>query len=204
MYAQTAGTAPLTLAYQAYLNTDLSLDTHMGFGLFFAAPMAGVGLARLVGDHFRRAQLGIVVWAAALILGLGQASQIFGSWPDSTPLVSELSRYLQPGARYLVEDDSIPIYYLMGRPDARADQFTSTYGMSYRTPAGRLLSGTQGFRAAIRAGYFRVIIYNNTVTPALDKSLVTALQSYPGYRFAGSVLQDAADFHATCYVWVRT
>jgi 4-amino-4-deoxy-L-arabinose transferase-like glycosyltransferase len=199
-----AGTAPLTLAYQLYLNTDLSLDTHIGFGVFFAAPMAGAGLARLVGDHFRRAQVGIVVWAAALILGLGQASQLFGSWPDSGPLVSELTRYLRPGARYLVEDDSIPIYYLMGRADAQADQFTSTYGMVYRTARGQLLSGTQGFLAAMRAGYFRVIIYNNTVTPALDKTLATALQADPDYRFAGSVPENAADFRATCYVWVRT
>ena len=70
-----AGTALLALADQLHLNTDVPLDTHCRFGLFFAAPMAGVGLARLVGDHFRRAQIGIVVWAAALVLGLGQATQ---------------------------------------------------------------------------------------------------------------------------------
>ena len=81
-----AGTALLTLAAQLRLNTDASLDTHAAFGLFFAAPMAGVGLARLVGDHFRRAQIGIVVWAVALVLGLSQTSQLFGSWPDSSAL----------------------------------------------------------------------------------------------------------------------
>ncbi len=199
-----AGTVLIAVADQLYLNTDLSLDTRIGFGLFFAAPMAGVGLARLVGDHFRRAQVGIVVWAAALILGLGQASELFGSWPDSAPLVSELTRYLEPGGRYLVEDDNIPIYYLTGRADAQAGQFTSTYDIFYRAPGGRLLTGTQGFLAAVRSGYFRVIIYNNTVTPALDKSLATALQSDPDYRFAGSVPEYAPDFRATCYVWVRT
>jgi hypothetical protein len=199
-----AGTALLTLLYQVYLNTDVSLDTRLGFGLFFAAPMAGAGLARLVGDHFRRAQVGIVVWAAALAVGLAQAAQIFGSWPDSAPLVSELSRYLQPGGRYLIEDDNIPIYYLMGHEDAQADQFTSTYNILYRDRSGQLLSGTQGFLAAVRAGYFRVIIYNKTVTPGLDTELATALQSDPMYRFAGSVPETAADFRTTCYVWVRT
>jgi len=201
--AMLAGTAVLTVAYQVGLNTDVSLNTRLGFGLFFAAPMAGVGLARLVGDHFRRAQLGIAVWAAALTLGLSQADQLFGSWPDATPLVSVLARYLQPGARYLVEDDNIPIYYLRGRADAQPGQFTSTYDIVYRDSRGQLLTGTPGFLAAVRAGYFQVIIYNNTVTPGLDKALATALQSDPKYRLAGSVVQNATGFRATCYVWVR-
>jgi hypothetical protein len=199
-----AGTALLTLAYQLYLNTSVSLDRHIAFGLFFAAPMAGVGLARLVGDHFRRAQVGIVVWAAALMLGLAQAGQLFGSWPDSTALVGELTHYLRPGAHYLVEDDDVPIYYLIGHPDAQPDQFTSTYYISYRTGGGQVLTGTQGFLAAVRAGYFRVVIYDDTVTPALDKSLAATLRSDPGYRFVAAVPENAPDFRTTCYVWVRS
>jgi Dolichyl-phosphate-mannose-protein mannosyltransferase len=199
-----AGTVLLTLAVQAYQNTDVSLDTHIGFGLFFAAPMAGVGLARLVGDHFRRAQIGIVVWAAALIVGLSQATQLFGSWPDPSSLVGELTRYLGPGERYLVENDNVAIYYLRGHPDAQPDQFTSTYFISYRTPRGQVLTGTQGFLAAVRYGYFRVIIYDGTVTPALDKALAAALEADPRYRLAGAVPENARDFRATCYVWIRT
>ena len=198
------GTAVATLAAQLRLNTDVSLDTHAAFGLFFAAPMAGVGLARLVGDHFRRAQIGIVVWAAALVLGLSQSSQLFGSWPDSSALVGELTRYLQPGARYLVENDDVAIYYLIGRQDAQPDQFTSTYFISYRARDGQVLTGTPGYLAALRAGYFQVVIYDSTVTPALDKSLAAALEANPLYRLAGAVPENARDFRATCYVWVRT
>ncbi len=198
-----AGTALLTLADQLYLNTDVSLETHLAFGLFFAAPMAGVGLARLVGDHFRRAQIGVVVWAVALILGLAQSSQFYGSWPDSSALVGELTRLLGPGDRYLVENDDVAIYYLLGNPDAQPSQFTSTYFMAYRTPDG-LLTGTPAYLAALRAGYFNVVIYDGTVTPALDRTLSAALESNPGYRLAGTVQENAPDFHATCYVWVRT
>ena len=43
-----AGTALLALAEHLYQNTDNLLDTQICFGLFFAAPMAGVGLARLL------------------------------------------------------------------------------------------------------------------------------------------------------------
>ena len=198
-----AGTALLALADQLYQNTDVSLDTHICFGLFFAAPMAGVGLARLVGDHFRRAQIGIVAWTAALVVGFTQATQVFGSWPDPASLIGELTRYIGPGDRYLVENDDVAIYYLRGHPDAQPDQFTSTYFISYRTPGGQVLTGTQGFLAAVRSGYFRVIIYDGTVTPALDKSLAAALESDPLYRLAGAVPENARDFRATCYVWVR-
>jgi len=199
-----AGTALLTLIDQLYLNTDLSLDTHAAFGLFFAAPIAGVGLARLIGDHFRRVQIGVVIWTAALVFGISQSTQLFGSWPDSSSLVMELSRYLGPGTHYLVENDNVAIYYLMGNPDARPDQFSSTYFISYRTPGGQVLTGAPGYLAALRAGYFRVIIYDSSVTPALDRSLATALESNPRYRLAGTVPEDAPDFHATCYVWIRT
>jgi hypothetical protein len=199
-----AGTALLALAEHLYQNTDNLLDTQICFGLFFAAPMAGVGLARLVGDHFRRAQIGIVVWAAALVLGLAQATQAFGSWPNSSTQVMELSRYLGPGDRYLVENDDVAIYYLMGNRDAQPDQFTSTYFMSYRNRKGQLLTGTPAYLAALQAGYFHVVIYDSSVTPALDKSLAAALESDPRYRLAGAVPEDARDFRTTCYVWVRT
>ena len=196
-------TALLTLLDQLYLNTDVSLDTHAAFGLFFAAPMAGVGLARLVGDHFRRAQIGRVVWAAALILALAQSSQLFGSWPNSSALVMELSRYLGPGERYLVENDNVAIYYLTGNRDAQPDQFTSTYFIAYRARDGQLVTGTPGYEAALRAGYFRVVIYDSSVTPALDRTLAATLESDPLYRLAGTVPENTPDFRTTCYVWIR-
>jgi hypothetical protein len=198
------GTALVILADQLYLNNDGSLGPHLSFGLFFAAPMAGLGLARLVGDHFRRAQIGIVVWAAALVLGLGQATQMFGSWPDSSAQVGELSRFLAPGGRYLVEDDNVSMYYLMGRKDAQPDQFTSTYFIAYPGPDGKTLTGMPGFLAAIRAGYFQVIIYDGTVTPGLDKSIAAALENSAEYRLAGAVPENARDFKSTCYIWVRS
>jgi Dolichyl-phosphate-mannose-protein mannosyltransferase len=198
------GAVLLVLIDQLYLNTTNLLDTHLAFGLFFAAPMAGVGLARLVGDHFRRAQVGIVVWAGAMILGLSQVNQLYGSWPDSAPLVAALARHLGPGEHYLVENDNVAIYYLRNRADAQPDQFTSTYFIAYRPPHGSAMSGTPGYLAALRAGYFNVVVYDSTVTPALDRTLSAALASGHRYRLARTVQEDAPDFHATCYVWVRS
>ena len=58
-----SGTAVLAPAYQMHLHTGTSLHKHVGFGLLFAAPMAGVAMSRLVGAHFRRPELAIVAWA---------------------------------------------------------------------------------------------------------------------------------------------
>jgi 4-amino-4-deoxy-L-arabinose transferase-like glycosyltransferase len=195
------GTALLAPAEQIRLHTETSLWKHIGFGLFFAAPLAGVGLARIVGDHFRRAQLGIAVWGAALVLGMTAASDLFSAWPNSQLFVQEISRYLSPDAHYLVEVDEVPIYYLRLNPAAQPRQFTSTYYISYRTRQGRLLSGTAGYLAAIKAGYFRVIAYNRQVTPALDSMIARTLQADPRYRLAAAI--PNGNDTVTCYVWVR-
>ena len=74
------GTAVLAPAYQVHLGTVVSLFKHVGFGLLFAAPMAGVGVTRLVGAHFRYPQLGIMLWTAMLCLGIQQADWRFDVW----------------------------------------------------------------------------------------------------------------------------
>lgn len=198
------GTAVLALAVQLYLNSENSLDTRLAFGLFFTAPMAGVGLASLVGEHYRRAQIAVLAWTAALMLGLVQSGQIFGSWPDSASMVRELSRYLGPGDRYLVENDDVALYYLRDNPDAQPGQFTSTSVITYRSAGGEVLTGTPAYLAALRAGYFHVVIYDGTVTGTRDLSLAAELISNPGYRLVATVREHAAGVPTICYIWVRT
>jgi hypothetical protein len=197
------GTALLAPAYQVHLHTDVSLLKHIGFGLFFAAPMAGLGLARLMGDHFRRPQLGIGIWSLALVLGMAQSSHLYQVWPSSGPFVHAFSAYLRPNARYLVEVPEVPIYYLTGNPDAQPFQFTSTFYISYTTRQGQTLTGTAGFTAAVKAGYFRVIAYDGDVTQATDAALAKALAASPEYYLAKRVdLHDT--FGPVDYdIWVR-
>jgi hypothetical protein len=197
------GTALLAPAVQLHLHTDVSFQKHIGFGLFFAAPMAGVGFARIVGDHFRRAQVGVAIWGLVLVLGMVQASQLFASWPDARPLTGALSGYLRPGARYLVEVPEVPIYYLMGRPGAQPRQFTSTFFIAYTDSHGQALTGTPGYVAAIRDGYFQVVAYNGTVTPAVDGAVARALQTSGAYRLARIVLSKGTFAQAPYYIWVK-
>ena len=197
------GTALLAPADQAHLHTDISFLKHIGFGLFFAAPMAGFGLARIMGDYFRRPQFGIAAWSMALVLGMVQSNQLYHSWPSSGPFVSAFAKYLKPHARYLVEVPEVPIYYLMGRPDAQPDQFTSTFVITYFNKKGQELTGPAGFTAAVQDGYFQVIAYNNDVTLAVDGALAKALQASHKYYLATKVnLSDA--FGPVVYsIWVK-
>ena len=195
------GTALLAPADQIHLHTLTSLQKHIGFGLFFAAPCAGLGLARIVGDHFRRAQVGIAIWGAVLVLGMTQADELFNAWPNSTAFTHVMSRYLQPGARYLVEVDEVPIYYFRHDPDAQPRQFSSTYFIGYTGSQGQYLTGDAGYEAAIKAGYFRVVAYNFQTTPGVDNVLARTLEADPDYRLAAR-LPNGNDTVAY-YVWVR-
>jgi len=200
--AVLTGTALLAPADQIHIHTLTSLQKHIGFGLFFAAPCAGVGLARIVGDHFRRAQVGIAIWGAALVIGMTQANDLFTAWPDSTGLVSEMSHDLQPGAHYLVEVDEVPIYYLRLHHDAQPGQFTSTYFISYLDPRDhQTLGGNAGYAAAIKDGYFKVVAYSGQVTPAVDNVLARALRSDPDYRLARQITNGNGT--VLYYIWVR-
>ena len=197
------GTALLAPVYQAHIHTDVSFHKHIGFGLFFAAPMAGVGLARIMGDHFRRPQLGIAVWGVALFLGMTQASVLFNGWGNSTDLITVLARQLKPGARYLVEVPEVPVYYLEGRPGAQATEFYSTFVIYYVDPKGQTLTGNAGFEAAITNDYFQVVAYEGNVTPGVDNILASELAKNPDYRLAAEVPDNTPDHIGKYYVWVK-
>ena len=197
------GTALLAPAYQAHIHTDVSFHKHIGFGLFFAAPMAGVGLARIMGDHFRRPQLAIAVWGVALFLGITQASVLFNGWGNSTGLIKVLARQLKPGARYLVEVPEVPVYYLEGRPGAQATQFYSTFVIFYVDPKGQTLTGNAGFEVAITNDYFQVVAYEGSITPGVDNILASELEKNPDYRLAAEVPDNTPDHLGKYYVWVK-
>jgi len=195
------GSALLAPAEQIRIHTEVALQKHVGFGLFFAAPIAGVGLARVIGDHFRRAQLGTLVWSTALVIGLTQATTMYSEWDNSTAFIADLTHYLQPGAHYLIEVDEVPIYYLRHYQDAQPEQFTSTYYIGYVNSQGQYLTGNAGYITAIKAGYFRVVSYNDETTPGVDGVIAQTLESDPAYRLVAAI-PDASGAN-TQYIWVH-
>jgi hypothetical protein len=191
------GSALLAPAYAAYLHTDTSFQERIGFGLFFAAPMAGLGLARIMGDHFRWPHFAVAIWSLALVLGLTQSNSLYHEWPSSGTFVSAFSRYLKPDARYLVEVPEVPIYYLENRSDAQPKQFTATYSVAP-------LSTPTAFATAVEDKEFQVIAYNGDVTAANDNALAKALKASHSYHLASKVYIGYAYGSSTYYyIWVE-
>ena len=197
-----AGSALLAPVEQIRIHTETSLFKHVGFGLMLAAPIAGVGLARIIGDHFRRPQIGIAIWGASLAIGMTCANNLFQAWPNSSVFIADLARYVHPGDRYLVEVDEVPIYYLRDNAGAQPRQFTSTYYIGYTTKQGQFLTGNAGYVAAIKAGYFNVVAFNYQTTPAVDSVLARALAADPDYSLA-AVIPNGNDT-VRQYIWVKT
>jgi len=197
-----AVSAVLAPIQQIRIHTETSLYKHVGFGLMLAAPIAGVGLARIIGDHFRRTQIGIAIWGASLAIGMTCANNLFDSWPNSSVFIADLAHYIRPDGRYLVEVDEVPIYYLRDNPGAQPRQFTSTYYIGYTTSQGRFLTGNAGYVAAIKAGYFNVVAFNYQTTPGVDAVLAQTLAADPDYSLA-DVIPNGNDT-VRQYVWVKT
>ena len=197
-----AGSALLAPIEQIRIHTETSLWKHVGFGLMLAAPIAGVGLARIIGDHFRRPQIGIAIWGVSLAIGMTCADNLFDAWPNSSVFIADLARYVHPGDRYLVEVDEVPIYYLRDNPGALPRQFTDTYYIGYTTKQGQLLTGDAGYVAAIKAGYFNVVAFNYQTTPAVDAVLAQTLAADPDYSLA-DVIPNGNDT-VRQYIWVKT
>jgi hypothetical protein len=196
------GTALLAPLYQAHIHTNTSFEKHLGFGLFFAAPMAGVGLARIIGDHFRRVQFGIAVWGLVLALGMTQANEFFGTWPNSQGFIKEMARYLRPHSLYLVEAPEVPMYYLGTRPDAQPRQFLSTFGLSVVTKQGKRLNGDAAFKYTVRQGWYQVVAYDGVSTPATDRLLRQYMVGAP-YILKKVVSASNHGNIYNYYVWVK-
>ena len=198
-----AGTALLPVAYQAYLHTLTSLHKHVAFGVFFAAPLAGYGLVRLVGPHFHRVQIGIGVVVLAFALGMGQSLTLFHGWPNSNTMVNELVRYQKPNANYLVEADSVAIYALRGDPDAQPTQFTDTFYFAYTTAQGKALTGDDAYAAAIQAGYFQVVVYDGLDNAPVDQAIAAMMYRAPNYKLVATISAPTGYGPAYYYFWVK-
>ena len=204
MAALMLGTALLAPANQLRIHTDIALQKHIGFGLMFAAPLAGYGVIRLVGRHFGRLQLGIGIGVVAFAFGMSQSHIMFRGWPDATKLVATLKQYQKPNAHYLVEIDEVPIYYLRGDTEAEPSQFTSTFAFLYLDWQGQWLTGDIAYQTAVEQGYFQVVAFDGVTTPDIDQAILNGLHSPTSpYRYAAGFPEQTAYGTVVYQVWVK-
>ncbi|MFI6006160.1 glycosyltransferase family 39 protein [Streptomyces sp. NPDC051366] len=178
-------TALLAPVYQMHLGTVVSLFKHVGFGLLFAAPMAGVGLTRLVGAHFRHPHFGIALWTVTLCLGISQADLRFASWPDSSAMIRTISSHVDRDGNYLSSTPDVPAYYLHGRTTHR--QWQSVFGMEYKDRNNTGYTGDEAYRAALRDGEFDLIVLDGITNPRVNDIITEGLEKNPHYRLLSNL-----------------
>ncbi|MDT0423039.1 glycosyltransferase family 39 protein [Streptomyces evansiae] len=196
------GTAFLAPAYQIHLQTEVSLFKHVGFGLLFAAPMAGLGMSRLIGPHFRNPQLGIMLFVLTLVLGMVQAQNAF-SWPDARGPARYLRTVVDREGLYLAEESEVPAYLLRDRTGW--NQWVNTTFFAYTAKDGKRYEGSDpvGFAAAVRDARFDAIMLRGGVTPEVDAAVEKALRGNPHYRLTGRFPTTTSSGDSVYRIWVK-
>ncbi len=197
------GTALLAPAYQIHLHTLTSLHKHVGYGLFFAAPMAGYALSRLLGSRLHDPRrLGMALAACLVIAGLGiqQSAELFRQWPNASGLVQVLRTQVRPTTgRYLVEESEVTRYYL--RDLVQPYQWSGTYYFEYTNKKGQHFVGVPAYQAAIADRYFDLVVLRYGPTAALDRQIDADLTAGHGYQLIAKVQADSSYGTSTWFVW---
>ncbi|MFE9898864.1 ArnT family glycosyltransferase [Streptomyces sp. NPDC005529] len=178
-------TALLAPAYHMYLGTVVSLFKHVGFGLLFASPMAGVGFTRLAGPHVRHPQLPIALWTATLCLSISQADWRFSNWPDASAMISVISPLVDSKGHYLSSTPEVSVYYLHGKTTHR--QWQSVFDMEYTNKNGARSTGDEAYRAALRDGEFDLVVLDGYTNARVNSVITQALKGNPHYRLLANV-----------------
>jgi hypothetical protein len=201
--AALAGTALLAPAYQVHLHTATSLQKHVGFGLVFAAPVAGVALAALlrVGSRDpRRLGAGLLVCLALTWGAITQSAQLYDGWPNASTMVADLRTQVRPVTdRILAEEDEVPRYYLSDL--TQPYQWYNTFWFSYTTKSGQVLTGVPAYQQALADRYFRLVVLRFGPTAALDNQIDAVLIQQKGYTLIAKVPDSDQYGSGYYYIW---
>src|SRR5581483_5318423 len=176
--AVLAASVALATVYQVHIHQMQSLHKHIGFGLLFAAPVAGLAvsrLSRLTAIDPRRRIPGLALGLAVVLAWYaGHAAAPEYGWPNSAGLVSALRPMTGEGHfKYLAEENEVPRYYL--RDSTEPYEWLTTFFFSYPTKSGQQLTGFPAYQAAIADHYFDLVVLDFGPTAALDKQLTDTL-----------------------------
>ncbi|MEU7903386.1 glycosyltransferase family 39 protein [Actinoplanes sp. NPDC049118] len=196
------GAALIAPMGSARLHTLVSLQKHAGYGLLFAAAMAGLVLSRLAGRSSWRTGLACLLVLPIAASGLRQAVDMF-VWPDSSRLVATLDRLITRDDQLIMaEEAQVPRYYLQAR--VRQAQWRDTYYFDYVDRGGKHLVGLPAYQAAIRERHFALFVFTHDATADLDAQLEPLLPRN-GYRRLPAVpAPSGADPAHTYTIWQLT
>jgi hypothetical protein len=198
-----AGTAAAVPLYDLYKHFDIALNKHVAFGLLFAAPMAGLAMTRFTGHRFRQVQWPVALSVLMAAMGASTSRQQFYDWPNSTQMIAQLRHFVTGGGEYYADTSEVPIYYL-GSQTTFTD-WTNQYSISYTgCHAARPLTGRPGYQAAVRDGFFKVVVFSELSPTNVDGTILTAMQDHHNYRLASSIPFATTTWRGSYEIWLRT
>ncbi len=160
-------------AYHIYKQEAVSIDKHIAFGLFFAAPLAGYALAWLSG-YMRRTLsnstgrywlAGFSVVLVVFILGLQQSQTLYAYWANTSDLSYALHTQMRDGSgRFLIEDIEVARY---DAEDVTEQwQWNGVLYFYYVNAAHQQLLGDPAVAQAIKDRYFALVELSFNYQPA--------------------------------------
>ncbi len=200
-------TGLLAPAYHVYKGEEVSLHKHVGFGLLFLAPLAGLGVSRVLRDRRLGApgtRLALVssLCVAVAGTGLAQSNNLYRQWLPSDAMVDALRTQIHPqSSRLLVEDVEVARYYLADLSSPW--QWTGLDFFEYRDAAGNYLTGAPAYRSAIKAGYFDLVALRYAPRAVSATDIDQDLRSGGGYTFLGTVPYGSPDSGVKYFLWRR-
>ncbi len=207
------GGALLAPVYHIYEAEPISLEKHLAYALVFAAPLAGLAVARLFGYGRdlaagqssrlswpgRNWLAGLAICLLVFTLGVQQANWLYHMWGDSSGMVTVLRSLVRPASgRYMAEDMEVARYYLQ---DVTADwQWTGPFWFEYVNKESRHLYGEDAYKAAIADGYFDVVELSYSVTASLDHTIDNGLRNSTHYQLVAKT--PYSNVYGSGYYWI--
>jgi 4-amino-4-deoxy-L-arabinose transferase-like glycosyltransferase len=146
---------------------------------------------------------GLAAVLAAGAFGVTVANGQYGDWADSRPMIAELTRLVQPGGYYMVEDPSVVTYYLGSKVEF--SHVDSTYtAFNYVDPqTHKMLFSFAAFADSIKHGYFNDIVLAFGDTFGQDEAIVQDMKQDHNYRMIDAIPYQTSYGQGNYQIWQR-
>jgi hypothetical protein len=186
---------------QMHIHTLTSLHKHVVFGAWFAAIAAGYALHQVLQVNWAKTRVVVAVVLVFLaVTGASEASALDRLWPNTTRMTADMNKVTEAGSHnYLAEESSVVEYYLY--PKLTPADVHNTWYFSYRTSAGKKLTGIPAYRCAIQRHYFAAVELDYSLTRQTSKQIAVMLRESHLYRLAGRYPYTYTYGHGVFQIW---
>ncbi|MGH3188246.1 MAG: ArnT family glycosyltransferase [Streptosporangiaceae bacterium] len=202
------GSSLLMPAYHIYMQEPVSLDKHIAYALFFAAPLAGYALAWLSGYQrqpspapYRGHWLaGVAIVLAIFTVGLGQSRTLYANWANTSGLSQALHTQVRDGSgRILAEDIEVAQFDAMDVTEPW--QWNSFYYPYYITPSHHFLYGNQALVQAIKTRFYSWVELSFNYLPQSAYFLAGQMAATRNYDLIAVILFQNSYGKGHFYLW---